>query len=121
MRLDAEVEFLGEVVGEVGDHVLGGKPPAGLGQFGHLGEALEDLKVGGHPAPDTRPLDLDDDLLAGMQGGEVHLGDRGRGERFLGETGEQLRGVCTEFGGEQFVYLGGISRRYRVEQAAELP
>jgi hypothetical protein len=47
LRLEAEVELLGEVVGEVGDDVLGGQPPAQFGELDKLGAALEDLKVGG--------------------------------------------------------------------------
>ena len=97
LRLDAEVQFLGEVVGEVGHHVLGGQAPAQLGQFHHLGEAFEDLQVRGDAAADARALDLDDDVLAGVQGGEVHLGDGGRGERLLVEVLEQLRRIGAEF------------------------
>ncbi len=91
LRLEPEVQLLGQIVGEVGDHVLRGQPPAQLGQFDGLGEPLQDLQVGGHPAPDARSLNLDDDLLAGVQGGVMHLGDRRRGERLFLELGEQAR------------------------------
>ena len=105
LRLEAEVQLLGQVVGEVGDHVLGGQPAAQLGQLDGLGEALEDLQIGGHPAADARPLDLDHDLLAAVQGGVVHLGDRRRRERLLVEAGEQLRRIAAELLGEQLVHL----------------
>ena len=86
LRLEAEVELLGEVVGEVGDDVLRGEPPAQLGELDQLRAALEDLQVGGDAAADAGPLDLDDDLLAGVQRRVVHLGDRRRGERLLVEA-----------------------------------
>src|SRR5271169_647869 len=98
--LEAEVQLLGQVVAEVGDHVLGGQPAAQLGQLHGLGEALEDLQIGGHPAADARPLDLHDDLFAAVQGGVVHLGDRRRRERLFLEGGEQLRRVAAEVLGE---------------------
>ena len=119
LRLQAEVQLLGEVVGEVGDDVLRGQPAAQLGQLHGLREALEDLQVGSDPAADARPLDLDDDVLAGLQGGVVHLGDGCRRERLLFEGGEQLRRVGAQFGGEQFVYFCCVCRRDAVEQAAE--
>ena len=118
--LEAEVELLGEVVGEVGDHVLRRETPAQLGELDDLGEAPQDLQVGGDPAADTRPLDLHDDVLAAVQGGEMHLGDGRRGERPLLEVLEQLGGLGTEFLGEQLVHFGGVSRWHGVEQAAEL-
>ena len=121
LRLDPEVQLFGKVVGEVGDDVLGRQPPACLGQLDHLGEALEDLQIGRHPAPDSRALNFDDDVLAGVQGGVVHLGDRRRREWLLLEAGEQLRRIGSEFGLEQFVHLGGIGWRHRVEQAAKFP
>ena len=121
LRLEAEVELLGEVVAEVGDDVLGGESAAQLGQLDDLREAFEDLQVGGHPAADARPLDLDDDLFAAVQGGEVHLGDRRRRDRRLVETLEQLGGVVAQFLLEQPLHLIGVGGRYRVEQAAELP
>ena len=121
LRLEAEVQLLGQVVAEVGDHVLGGQPAAQLGQLHGLGEALEDLQIGGHPAADARPLDLDHDLLAAVQGGVVHLGDRRRRERLLVEAGEQLRRIAAELLGEQLVHLACVCRRHPVEQAAEFP
>ena len=48
-------------------------------------------------AADARPLDLDHDVLTAVQGGEVHLSDRGRRERLLVERGEQLGRVAAEF------------------------
>ena len=54
LRLEPEVELLGEVVGEVGDDVLGGQPPAQLGQLDDLRAALEDLQIGGDAAADAR-------------------------------------------------------------------
>ena len=96
LRLQPEVELLGEVVGEVGDDVLRGQPAAQLGQLDDLREALEDLQIGGDPAADARPLDLDDDLLAAVQGGVVHLRDRRRRERLLVEGLEQLGGLVAE-------------------------
>ena len=36
LRLEPEVQLLGQVVGEVGDHVLGGQPAAQLGQLDEL-------------------------------------------------------------------------------------
>ena len=121
LRLEPEVELLGQVVGEVGDDVLRGQPAAQLGQLDDLSEALEDLQVGGHPAADARPLDLDHDLLAGVQGRVVHLGDRRRRERLLVEGGEQLRRLVAELLVEQLVHLVGVGGRHPVEQAAELP
>ena len=86
LRLEPEVEFLGEVVGEVGDDVLRGEPLPELGQLDQLRAALEDLQIGGHAAADAGPLDLDHDLLAGVQRRVVHLRDRRRGERLLVEA-----------------------------------
>ena len=86
LGLEPEVELLGEVVGEVGDDVLGGQPPAQLGQLDELRAALEDLQVGGDAAADAGPLDLDDDLLAAVQGRVVHLRDRGRREGLVLEA-----------------------------------
>ena len=54
LRLEAEVQLFGQVVGEVGDHVLRRESTAQLGQFDGLGEALQDLQVGGDPAADSR-------------------------------------------------------------------
>ena len=54
LRLDAEVEFLGEVVGEVGDDVLGGQPSAQLGDLDDLREPLQDL-AGPPPHGDECP------------------------------------------------------------------
>ncbi len=85
LRLEPEVQLLGEVVGEVGDDVLRGQPATHLGQLDELGAALEDLQVCGDPTADAGPLDLDHDLLAGVQGRVVHLGDGRRGERLLVE------------------------------------
>ena len=120
LRLEAEVQLLGEVVGEVGDDVLRGEPSAQLGQLDELRAALEDLQVGGDAAADAGPLDLDDDLFAGVQGGVVHLGDRRRCERLLVERLEQVLGVVAEFLDEQLVHLVGVGGRHAVEQAAEL-
>ena len=120
LRLEAEVELLGEVVGEVGDDVLRGQSAAELGELDDLREALQDLQVGGDPAADARALDLHDDVLAAVQGREVDLGDRRRGERFLVEVLEQLGGVVAELLLEQPVYGLGVGGRYGVEQGAEL-
>ena len=120
LRLEAEVELLGEVVGEVGDDVLRGESPAQLGQLDELRAALEDLQVGGDAAADTRALDLDDDLLAGVQRGVVHLRDRRRRERLVVPLGEQLGRVLAEVLDEQLVHFVGVGRRHSVEQAAEL-
>ena len=121
LRLEPEVQLLGEVVGEVGDDVLRGQPATQLGQLDELGAALEDLQVGGHATADARPLDLDHDLLAGVQRRVVHLGDGRRGERLLVERGEQFRRVVAELLLEQLVHFGGVGGRHPVEQAAELP
>ncbi len=121
LRLEAEVQLLGEVVGEVGDDVLGGQPPAQLGQLDQLRAALEDLQVGGDAAADAGPLDLDDDLFAGVQGRVVHLRDRRRRERLVVERLEQVLGVVAEVLDEQLVDLVGVGGRHPVEQAAELP
>ena len=86
LRLEPEVELLGEVVGEVGDDVLGRQSTAELGQLDDLRPALEDLQVGGDAATDAGPLDLDHDFLAGVQCRVVHLRDRGRRERLLVEA-----------------------------------
>ena len=91
LRLEPEVELLGEVVGEVGDDVLGGQPPAELDQLDELRAALEDLQIGGDAATDAGPLDLDDDLLAAVQRRVVHLRDRGRSERLVLEGLEEVR------------------------------
>ena len=120
LRLEPEVELFGEVVREVGDHILGREPLAHLGQFDHLGAALEDLQVGGHPPADARSLDLDHDLFAGVQHGVMHLRDRCRCERLLIEMLEQLRGLAAELCAQQLVHLLGVGGRYPVQQAAEL-
>ena len=120
LRLEAEVQLLGEVVGEVGDDVLRGQPAAQLGQLDQLGAALEDLQIGGDAATDAGPLDLDDDLLAGVQGRVVHLRDRRRRERLLVEGLEQVLGLVAEVLDEQLVDLVGVGGRHPVEQAAEL-
>ena len=120
LRLQAEVELFGEIVGEVGDDVLGRQPAAQLGQLDGLREALEDLQVGGDAAADARPLDLDDDLFAGVQRRVVHLRDGGRRERRLLPLGEQLGGVPAEVLDEELVDLLGVGGRHPVQQAAEL-
>ena len=120
LRLEAEVQLLGEVVGEVGDDVLRGQPSAQLGQLDQLRAALEDLQVGGDATADARSLDLDDDLLAAVQGRVVHLGDRRRRERLVVEGGEQVLGVVAEVLDEQLVDFVGVCGRHPVEQAAEL-
>ena len=76
LGLQPEIELLSEVVGEVGDDVLGRESLAQLGPLDQPGAALEDLKVGCHPAPDPRPLDFHHDFLTGVQRGVVHLRDR---------------------------------------------
>ena len=119
LRLEAEVQLLGQVVGEVGDDVLCRQPAAQLGQFDGLGEALQDLQVGGDPAADARPLDLDDDLLAGVQRRVVHLRDGRRRERLFVELGEQFGRLAAELLGEELVHLFGVGGRHPVEQAAE--
>ena len=119
LRLEAEVQLFGQVVGKIGDHVLCREPPAQLGQFDGLGEALQDLQVGGDPAADARPLDFDDDLLAAVQGRVVHLRDGRRGERLFIEGGEQLRRVAAELLGEELVHLARVGGWHPVEQAAE--
>ena len=121
LGLEPEVELLGEVVGEVGDDVLRGQSPAQLGQLDELRAALEDLQVGGHAAADAGPLDLDDDLLAGVQGRVVHLRDRGRREGLVLERLEQLGRLVAQLLLEQLVHFVGVGGRDRVEQAAELP
>ena len=119
LRLEAEVQLLGQVVGEVGDHILCRQPAAQLGQFDGLGEALEDLQVGGDPAADARPLDLDDDVLAAVQGRVVHLRDGRRRERLFVPFGEQLGRVAAELLDEELVHLFGVGGWHPVEQAAE--
>ncbi|AFE15618.1 hypothetical protein MRGA327_04055 [Mycobacterium tuberculosis RGTB327] len=121
LRLEAKVQLLGQVVGEVGDHVLCREPPAQLGQFDGLREALEDLQVGGNAAADARPLDLDHHLLAAAQGRVVHLGDGRRRERLFLEGGEQPGRLVAEFLDEELVHLVGFCGRHPVEQAAEFP
>ena len=119
LRLEAEVQLFGQVVGEVGDHVLCRQPAAQLGQFDGLREALQDLQVGGDPAADARSLDLDDDFLAGVQGRVVHLGDGRRCERLFVPVGEQLGRVTAELLDEELVHLFGVGGWHPVEQAAE--
>ena len=120
LGLEAKVQFFGEVVGEVGHHVLCGEPPPHLGQLHELRTALEDLEIGGHSATDAGPLDLDHDLFTGVQGRVVRLRDRRRGERLLVERLEQVGRVVTEFFLEQPVYGLGIGGRHPVQQTAEL-
>ena len=60
-----------------------------LGQLDQLRAPLEDLQVGGDAATDARPLDLDDDLFAAVQGRVVHLRDQRRRERLFVEALEQ--------------------------------
>ena len=50
--------------------------------------------MGGH----RRTLDLDDDLLAGAQGGSVHRGDRGSGDRCALEVREHVLEAGAEVG-----------------------
>ena len=119
LGLQAEVQLFGQVVGEVGDHVLCRQAAAQLGQFDGLGEPLQDLQVGRDPAPDARALDLDDDLLAAVQGRVVHLRDGRRRERRLVPLGEQLGGVAAELIDEELVHLLGVGGRHPVEQAPE--
>lgn len=109
LRLEAKVQLLGQVVGEVGDHVLCREPPAQLGQFDGLREALEDLQVGGNAAADARPLDLDHHLLAAARGRVVHLGDGRRRERLFLEGGEQPGRLVAEFLDEELVHLVGFA------------
>ena len=120
LGLDPEVELFGQVVGEVGDDVLGGQSAAQFGVFDHLREAFQDLQVRGHPPADARPLDFDDDVLAGVQRRIVDLGDGCRSEWPFLEMLEQLRGLGTEFFGEQLVHFAGVGGGHRVQQAAEL-
>ncbi len=115
-----EIELLGQVVGEVGHHVLRREPSAQLGQLHQLCAALEDLQIGSDAAADPGTLDLDHHLLAAVQRGVVHLGDRGRRERLLVETLEQFGGLFAEFLDEELVHLIGVGRWHPVEQAAEL-
>ncbi len=51
-------------------------------------EPAHGAQVPAHEAGDLRPLDLDDDLLAGVQPGRVHLGDGRRGDGRLVDPGE---------------------------------
>jgi len=120
LRFEPEVELFGQVVGEVGDDVLGGQPPAELGELDELRPALEDLQVGRDAPTDARPLDLDHDLFAAVQGRVVHLRDRGRCERLLLEGLEELGGVVAEFLLEQLVDFVLVGGRDRIEQAAKL-
>ena len=120
LRLEPKVEFLGEVVGEVGDDVLCAEAAAQLGQLDQLSAALEDLQIGGHAAADAGALNLHDDLFAGVQCRVVHLRDRRRGERLLVEALEEVGGVVAEFLLEELVHLFGVGRWHPVEQAAEL-
>ena len=119
--LEPEVELLGEVVGEVGDDVLGGQPPAQFGQLDELRASLEDLQIRGDAATNAGTLDLDDDVLAAVQGRVVHLCDRCRGEGLVIEALEQLGRLVAELLLEQLVHFAGVGRWDRVEQAAELP
>ena len=112
LRLEPEVELLGEVVGEVGDDVLCRQPPAQLGQLDELRAALEDLQIGGDAAADAGPLDLDDDLLAAVQRRVVHLGDGGRRERLVVERREQVGRVVAELLLEQLVHFVCVGRRH---------
>ncbi len=117
--LEAEVQLPGQVVGEVGDDVLRREPAPQLGQFDGLRETLQDLQVGGDPSADARPLDLDDDFLAGVQGRIVHLGDGCRREWLLVPFGEQLRRVTAEFLDDELVHLAGVGGWHPVKQPAE--
>ena len=120
LRFEPEVELLGEVLGEVGDHILCGQSPAQLGQLDELRAALEDLQVGGDPTTDARPLDLDHYLFTAVQGRVVDLGDRCRRERRVVEFLEQVARLVAEFLLEQLVHFVGVGRRHRVQQAPEL-
>ena len=120
LRLEPEVELLGEVVGEVGDDVLCGQPPAELDQLDELRAPLEDLQIGGDAATDAGPLNLDDDLFTAVQGRVVHLRDRGRSERLVLEGLEEVAWLVAELLLEELVHFVFVGRWHGVEQAAEL-
>ena len=88
--LAAEIELAAERaahLGDVGRRAIGLE----LGKLlGELGQAAEHLQVFVDLRFDARVLHLDDDPLARLQPGAMHLADRGRGDRHEVELGEQL-------------------------------
>ena len=100
--LDAEVEFLGEGVGEAAAQ-LADVPGAGqLGlRFGAAGQPADHLQVPADLLVDPGPLDLEDDRGAVAAPGRVRLRQRRAGQRLGVNALEHLAGVAAEFFAQQ--------------------
>ena len=87
--LAPEVELGPEPGGELGEHVARAQPSAErCPALGELGEQRQRSEVALDRRVDARPLDLDDDGLAGAQPRPVGLADRRCGERLPVELAE---------------------------------
>ena len=81
-RLLPEVELALQRLGQMLDHGRDVDEPAETrAALGLLGEQFEQPEVAHDRVARVRPLDLDDDRLAALERGAVHLGDRAGRER----------------------------------------
>ena len=80
----------------------------------------EEVDVAHHLALDAGPQDLDRDLLARGGDAEVHLGDRGRGDRPVVEAREQLGERPAELALDQLAGERAVERRQVVLQLREI-
>ena len=90
-RLHAQIHLDPHHLGEGVDQLDGLQPAkARLGALDQLGHPVEEVEVALEGLLDAGPQHLDRDVAAVGGDGEMHLGDRGGGDRHVVEAGEQL-------------------------------
>ena len=93
---------------------------ARLGALDQLGHPVEEVEVALEGELDARPQHLDRDLAAVGGDGEMHLGDRGGGDRRVVEAGEQRVDRLAELGLDDAPGLGAGESRQMVLQLRQV-
>jgi hypothetical protein len=118
--LGGEIQLVAQRLGELAHHLVRAEgAQGGMLGFGRLRQPQHQAQVGLDHRADAGPAHLDDDLVAFVQPGPVHLRQRGGGQRRLVESREHLLGWASQVLGQLLADVGERDGAGVVLQPAE--